>query len=284
VSDDCQHHPGLAGDLQKIDAQQRARRQMLTWIASGYAAAFVAACRGVGTSYGRARGSSSPGAASACIENPAETSGPFPADGSNFANRSTSNVLTSSGIVRSDIRSSFGDSSAIARGVPLELAITLVNSNGACAPLQGHAIYLWHCDRSGDYSLYSSSLRNENYLRGVQVTDPRGQVKFTTIYPACYAGRYPHIHFEIYRDLSSATSYRNSMLVSQMAMPRDTCQTVYKSAAGYSRSYTELSDVTVSSDNVFEDSSAAQIARQTPVLTGSVSAGYTGTILIAVDA
>jgi protocatechuate 3,4-dioxygenase beta subunit len=284
VSDDRQHHPGLAGDLEKIDAQQRARRQMLTWIASGGTAAFIAAFGGFGKGYGRDRSGSSPGVASACIENPGETSGPFPADGSNSANRSISNVLTSSGIVRSDIRSSFGSSTAMARGVPLELTITLVNSNGACAPLQGHAIYVWNCDRSGDYSLYSSSIRNENYLRGVQVTDTRGQVKFTTIYPACYAGRYPHIHFEIYREPSSATSYRNSMLVSQLAMPRDICQTVYKNAAGYSRSLTELSDVTVSSDNVFEDSSAAQIARQTPVLTGSVSAGYTGTILIAVDA
>ncbi len=279
MSDGGQHHPGLAGDLEKIDAQQQSRRRMLTWIASGGAAAFI-----VGTSYGRDRSRSPPGVAGACIENPAETSGPFPADGSNSANRSTSNVLTSSGIVRSDIRSSFGDSSAMARGVPLELTITLVNSKGACAPLQGHAIYVWNCDRSGDYSAYSSSIRNENYLRGVQVTDTRGQVRFTTIYPACYAGRYPHIHFEIYRGLSSATSYRNSMLVSQMAMPQDICQTVYKSAAGYSRSLAELSDVSVSSDNVFEDSSAAQIARQTPVLTGSVSAGYTGTILIAVDA
>jgi protocatechuate 3,4-dioxygenase beta subunit len=168
--------------------------------------------------------------------------------------------------------------------VPLELAITLVNSNRACAPLMGYAIYVWHCDRSGNYSLYSSSIQNENYLRGVQMTDPHGQVKFTTIYPACYAGRYPHIHFEIYRGLSAAAGYRNSMLVSQLAMPRDICQSVYRNAAGYSQSLTELSDVTVSSDNVFGDSTAAQIARQTPVLTGSVSAGYTGTIFIAVGA
>ena len=279
MSDERQHHPGLAGDLEKIAARQRARRQVLTWVASGGAAAFI-----VGTGYGRDRSRSSPDVAGACIGNPVETSGPFPADGSNSANRSTSNILTSSGIVRSDIRSSFGSSKAVAQGVPLALSITLVNSNGACAPLQGHAIYVWNCDRSGDYSLYSGSIRNENYLRGVQVTDTHGQVKFTTIYPACYAGRYPHIHFEVYRDLPSATSYRNSMLVSQLAMPRDICQTVYKSAAGYSRSLTELSDVTVSSDNVFEDSNAAQIARQTPVLTGSVEAGYTGTILIAVDA
>jgi protocatechuate 3,4-dioxygenase beta subunit len=154
----------------------------------------------------------------------------------------------------------------------------------SCAALEGYAIYIWHCDRDGNYSLYSSAITAENYLRGVQVTDANGQVKFTTIYPACYAGRYPHIHFEIYQGLSSATSYRNSLLVSQLAMPRDICQSVYKNAAGYSQSLTDLSDVTVSSDNVFGDSTAAQIARQTPMLTGSVSAGYRGTILIAVGA
>ena len=279
MSDDRHHHPGLAGDLTRISAQLRQRRQMLTWLASGGAAAFIASCGGVGASYGR--GTSG---LSSCSEDPTETSGPFPADGSNSANHSTSNILTSGGIVRSDIRSSFGGSTATARGVPLELTITLLNSSRACAPLQGYAIYVWHCDRSGNYSLYSSSIQNENYLRGVQVTDARGQVKFTTIYPACYAGRYPHIHFEIYQGLSSATSYRNSLLVSQLAMPRDICQSVYKNAAGYNESLADLSNVTVSSDNVFGDSTAAQIARQTPVLTGSVSAGYTGTILIAVRA
>jgi protocatechuate 3,4-dioxygenase beta subunit len=284
VSDERHHHPGLAGDLERIQAQQRQRRQMLTWLAWGGAAAFIASRSGVGVSYGRATNGSPSGTAGACIENPAETNGPFPADGSNSANRSTSNILTASGIVRSDIRSSFGSSTATARGVPLELTITLVNSNEACAPLQGYAVYVWHCDRSGNYSLYSRAIQNENYLRGVQVTDSRGQVRFTTIYPACYSGRYPHIHFEIYRGLSSATSYRNSVLVSQMAMPWDICQSLYKSAAGYSQSLVELSDVTVSSDGVFADSTAAQIARQTPVLSGSVSAGYTGTILVAVGA
>jgi len=42
--------------------------------------------------------------------------------------------------------------------------------------LSGYAIYIWHCNRSGEYSLYSSGVLNENYLRGVQVTDSNGQV------------------------------------------------------------------------------------------------------------
>jgi protocatechuate 3,4-dioxygenase beta subunit len=154
----------------------------------------------------------------------------------------------------------------------------------SCAALEGYAIYIWHCDAGGNYSLYSSSITNENYLRGVQVTDANGQVKFTTIYPACYSGRYPHIHFEIYPGLSSATTYKNSVLISQMAMPLDICQTVYNNATGYSQSVTNLAGVSLSSDNVFGDNTAAQIAQQTPALTGSVAAGYTGTILIGVGA
>jgi protocatechuate 3,4-dioxygenase beta subunit len=154
----------------------------------------------------------------------------------------------------------------------------------ACAPLQGYAIYIWHCNRDGNYSLYSSAVQNENYLRGVQVTDANGQVTFTTIFPACYSGRYPHIHFEIYPSLAAATSYASSVLISQMALPSDICQTVYNSATGYTQSITNFAAVSTSSDNVFGDNTAAQLAQQTPALAGSVAAGYTGTILIGVGA
>src|SRR2546430_2522114 len=85
--------------------------------------------------------------------------------------KQVSNILAVSGIVRSDITTSFGTSTTTAAGVPLQLTITLVNSNMACAPLEGYAIYIWHCNRDGNYSLYSSGVQNENYLRGVQVTD-----------------------------------------------------------------------------------------------------------------
>jgi protocatechuate 3,4-dioxygenase beta subunit len=199
-------------------------------------------------------------------------------------NGTVSNILSSSGIVRSDIRSSFGSSTTTAPGVPLALTITLVNSNMACAPLQGYAIYIWHCNRDGNYSLYSSAVQNENYLRGVQVTDANGQVTFTTIFPACYSGRYPHIHFEIYPSLAAATSYASSVLISQMAMPSAICQAVYNNATGYTQSIINFAAVSTSSDNVFADNTAAQLAQQTPALAGSVAAGYTGTILIGVGA
>ena len=92
-------------------------------------------------------------------------------------------MLTQSGIVRSDIRTSIGSYSGTAPGVQLTLTITLVNTNLGCTPLSGYAIYIWHCTRDGYYSLYT--VTGQNYLRGVQVTDANGQVTFTTIVPGC---------------------------------------------------------------------------------------------------
>ena len=43
-------------------------------------------------------------------------------------------------------------------------------------PFAGVAVYVWHCDRAGLYSMYSEEIENENYLRGVQVADADGKV------------------------------------------------------------------------------------------------------------
>jgi protocatechuate 3,4-dioxygenase beta subunit len=195
-----------------------------------------------------------------------------------------SNVLTQSGVVRSDIRSSFGSSTTTTAGVPLTLTLNVVNSNTSCSVLAGYAVYIWHCTRDGLYSLYSNGVQDENFLRGVQVTDANGQVTFTTVFPGCYSGRYPHIHFEVYPSLAMATLYTNRVLTSQMAMPSAVCSSVYASATGYSSSASNFSASSTSSDNVFGDNSAAQIALQTPSLSGDVSNGYTGSITIGVPA
>lgn len=160
------------------------------------------------------------------------------------------------------------------------LTITVVDVNNSCAPLAGYVVYVWHCDRDGSYSLYD--LPAESYLRGVQVTDANGQVTFTTIFPGAYAGRYPHMHFEVFTSLAAATSGRNAKLISQFAMPRDICTTVYNNVSGYSASVSRLASSTTANDNVFGDNTSAQIAAQTPALTGSVSAGYTGTVTVGI--
>ena len=126
------------------------------------------------------------------VEAPDETAGPYPGDGSNGQN-----VLDDSGIVRHDIRSSFGSSTTTAQGVPLTIKLT-VKDLATSSALVGAAVYVWHCDRDGNYSMYSQGAADENYLRGVQATDESGTATFTSIFPACYPGRWPHIHFEVY--------------------------------------------------------------------------------------
>lgn len=303
VHEEHLHDGGLQQDL-LIDALHDPRRRtMLRNLLASGAFALLGGCGGGDGSASESTSSSSgstgsstvtgngtdttgsstdTGSANTCIPDPEETAGPYPGDGSNSVNGSVSNILTASGIVRSDIRSSFGNATGTADGVPLTLTLTVVNSNGNCAALAGYAVYLWHCTRDGAYSLYSSGIQNENYLRGVQVTDSAGQITFQTIFPACYSGRWPHIHFEIYPSLERATSYKNKLLTSQMALPGDICASVYGNATGYSASVRNMAQVTIASDNVFGDNSAAQIAAQTPALTGSVALGYTGSIVIGV--
>ena len=287
------HDLGLQRDLEKIAALKQ-RRRVLGMMLSG-SALLIAGCNGddsssTSTTSGSSDSSSGSGSSSGssssgtCNAAASETNGPYPSDGSNTVNGQVSNVLAESGVVRSDIRSSFGSSTTVAGGVPLTLTLTLLNSNNLCAPLAGYAIYIWHCTRDGLYSLYSNGVQNENFLRGVQVADANGQVTFTTIFPGCYSGRYPHIHFEIYPSLSMATLYTNRVLTSQMAMARDVCSTVYSGATGYSASVSNLANVTIANDNVFGDNTTAQMAAMTPTLSGDISNGYTGTLSIGVPA
>ena len=141
------------------------------------------------------------GAASVDSVVPDETAGPYPGDGSNGAD-----VLADSGIVRQDIRSSFGTSTTTATGVPLTVNLTVLDAANGYGPMEAVAVYAWHADAQGRYSMYSQGVENENYLRGVQPTDSSGTASFTTVFPGCYDGRWPHIHFEVYRSTAEATS------------------------------------------------------------------------------
>ena len=82
-------------------------------------------------------------------------------------------------------------------------------------------MYLWHCDREGRYSLYSQGVEDQNYLRGVQAAGDDGIVTFTSVFPACYQGRWPHIHFEVYPTLEAASDAANKIATSQVALPED---------------------------------------------------------------
>jgi len=287
------HDHGLIHDLDTLLTQTLHRRQSLRWlVGAGIGAAGLIGCGGggddAGTSLTSTSSDSSSGSSSgstsgttttsSCSVIPEETAGPYPGDGSNSNSSGVANALALSGIVRSDIRSSIAGATGVAEGVTLTVKLTLVNTNSSCADLSGYAIYLWHCDREGRYSMYSSGITGENYLRGVQETDSSGVATFTTIFPGCYAGRMPHMHFEVYRSSTTATSYSNKLKTSQIAFPEDVCTTVY-ATSGYSASVTNFNSISFATDNVFSDG----VTLQESTVTGSVAAGYVAELTVGIS-
>ncbi|WP_349743899.1 intradiol ring-cleavage dioxygenase [Roseateles cavernae] len=283
------HDHGLAHDLARLQSQQAQRRRALGLLA-GAGGLMLLGCGGGGSEDSAATATSSGTTTGAgttsgtttgsCSVIPEETAGPYPGDGSNSAGGGIANALALSGIVRSDIRSSIAGASGSAAGVPLTLTLKLLNTNGGCADLAGYAIYLWHCDAEGRYSMYSSGITAENYLRGVQETGSDGTVSFTTIVPGCYAGRMPHMHFEVFRSVNSASAYSNKLKTSQIAFPTEVCSSVYNSVAAYSASIRNLAAISFASDNVFSDGVSTQLA----TMGGSVAAGYSASLSVGIAA
>jgi protocatechuate 3,4-dioxygenase beta subunit len=265
-----EHDRGLSHDLPTL----LSRRALMLFSGAGLAAALA----GCGIGGGNGGDTSSPSATSAAgtapagAEIPEETAGPFPGDGSNGVN-----VLTESGIVRSDISRSFGSASGVAQGVPLTIRLKVLDTANGSGPLQGAAVYLWHCDADGRYSLYSEGAAGENYLRGVQQTGGDGSVTFTSVYPGAYAGRWPHIHFEVYPSLQAATTASGKLRTSQLALPEAPCKLVY-TTGGYGDSMSNLARTSLSSDNVFSDGYSLQLA----TVTGSVTDGFTASLNVPV--
>jgi len=245
----------------------------------GIGAAVLAACtpRTGGSATATPSATTTPGSTASDLpgaEIPDETAGPYPADGSNGPD-----VLEESGIVRADIRSSIGSDSPV-DGVPLEFSITVTDMANGDAPFVGAAVYAWHCDAQGRYSMYSDGVENETWLRGVQVTDAAGKVTFTSVMPGCYAGRWTHIHFEVYPDVDSITDAGNAIATSQMALPQNVLDPVYALSA-YDGSARNLSQITLDSDNVFgDDGGELQVA----TVSGDATNGYVAALVARADA
>ncbi len=194
-----------------------------------------------------------------CVVSPTETAGPFP-------------TRSPSGLVRSNIVSD-------RPGVPLIINITVDNHNNNCSPLEGVIVDIWHCDAGGNYSEYggggmqSTDYTGSSYhfLRGRQTTDSKGLVSFTSIFPGWYSGRAPHIHVHAYNSAGS------TLMITQIAFPKDICDTVYTTAADYKARGKQ--DTTNDRDNVFADSIAYELA----TITGSVADGYNLSHIITVN-
>lgn len=191
-----------------------------------------------------------------CALTASETEGPFP-------------TKSPSTLALTDIRSD-------RTGVPLTITITIQNKSNTCTGLAGAMVDIWHCDKDGNYSEYGGSgMQSTNYtsvhfLRGRQTTNAEGNVGFMSVFPGWYSGRAPHIHVHVYDGSGK------SLLVTQIAFPKDVCDTVYTSAPLYTARGKQ--DTTNETDNVFRDGVSGELA----AVGGAVATGYALTHVIVV--
>lgn len=173
----------------------------------------------------------------------------------------------------------FNGPTGVAASGPLTIRLRVVNVNASCAPLDGYAIYIWQCDRDGNYPLYSPGITDHNYLRGVQVSDSSGNLAFTTIYPDCYPGCVPYVHLEIYRSLGAAGSAANRLRTSEFTFPEAVSNAVYATPA-YAGSVRNMAAISFATDMVFSNGFALQMT----TVTRNMNDGYMATLSTGVTA
>ena len=207
-------------------------------------------------------GTRSEAAADTCTEIPDETGGPYPdVDGMIF-NTKYQRVDITEGL----------------KGTPLTLTLQVVDVSKGCTPVVGARVIIWHCDANGVYSEYANAMNTDTaqndvgststtYLRGWQVTDATGTVKFTTIYPGWYTPRVTHIHVMVYNPSDLTTPVKTT----QFCFPDATNATVYGQTSLYQKGQYSTTNAT---DQVFGATTESLLA----AVTGSTASGYAASL------
>lgn len=190
---------------------------------------------------GRTVWSSAAAPALTCVASPEQTEGPYFVDEK---------------LNRPDIRSDPTDGT-VRDGVALTLTLVVSSvARGKCAPLAGALVDLWHCDAAGNYSgvkdLWGNTV-GKKFLRGYQVTDAGGGVRFTTIYPGWYHGRTAHLHFKV---RGTAGTKRGYEFTSQLYFDDALSDRIY-SRHPYSRNGKRV--LRNNADGIFRDSGSRMI-------------------------
>jgi len=229
------------------------RREALGLLGAA-SAALAAACGSSPTTPSTTSSSSTGGTttASSCAVSPEETAGPYP---------DRTGMIGNSAFYRQDITEG-------KTGLPLTLALTIVNVRNSCAPVANATVEIWQCDATGNYSEYGNSA-GQTFLRGLQTSDSSGIVTFKTIYPGWYMGRATHIHVEVFVNGASVKT-------TQIAFPETVSAAVYRSGvyAAHGQNST-----TNTGDNVFSDGTDHELAS----LSGDTSNGYTAALTVGVS-
>ena len=204
-----------------------------------------------------ADGAAAPADSGACAEIPDETGGPYPDVDGMISNTAYQRVDITEGLT----------------GTPLTLSLQVLDVSNGCAPVAGARVIIWHCDANGVYSEYATSMNSDpaesdvgstttTYLRGWQVTDATGTVKFATIFPGWYTPRVTHIHVMVYSPSNLTTPVKTT----QFTFADSVIATVYGQANLYPKGQ---NSTTVATDMVFAGNDENLVA----AITGSMRRG-----------
>ncbi|KMS73652.1 protocatechuate dioxygenase [Streptomyces viridochromogenes] len=184
-------------------------------------------------------------------------------------------------------------------GVPLTLRLTVVDATDGCTPVKGAAVEIWHCDAWGYYSGYTTanpggsapaesedgSTANDNtYLRGYQIANANGVVKFETIFPGWYTPRTCHIHLKVHTGGQKEDgTYEGGKVnyTGQLFFADDIAEEIFtlEPYSKHSGSYTTLDN-----DMVYDGGGASSgLLTLEPVKKADPSKGYKGFLTLGVD-
>jgi len=199
----------------------------------------------------------------ACAVTPEGEIGPYFADDSD-ARFNRSDILTNI------------DGTSAQTGLPLTLTITVLDGQKSCAAYAGAQVDIWHCNAAGVYSDQAAeNTSSESWLRGYQLTDASGQVKFVTIIPGWYSGRTTHVHLRVRSTYSAASSTSDGTNTTQLFFAQTFIDMLATSVSPYSAEGTN--PTTNASDHVYsgETNGANQLS-----LSGDAATGYTAAVSI----
>ncbi len=199
--------------------------------------------------------------------------------------------------IRSDIRDG-------RPGTPLTLALRVLDVSGCSTAAQGtpipnSVVEIWHCDAGGVYSGFTAASTGQGggpggapggggsgttssgsyskgdqeasptddgtYLRGAQVANSEGIVKFTTIHPGWYRGRTVHIHVKVH--VNKKTVLTSQLFFDEAVNSAVNATSPYKSHTGR--------DTFNSGDSIYSSSGLLSSAK--------LSKGYLGVHNLGVD-
>ncbi|RZU22039.1 intradiol ring-cleavage dioxygenase [Streptomyces sp. BK239] len=184
-------------------------------------------------------------------------------------------------------------------GVPLTLRLTVVDATDGCTPVAGAAVEIWHCDAWGYYSGYTtanpggsapaesedgSTANDSTYLRGYQIANANGVVKFETIFPGWYTPRTCHIHLRVHTGgRKEDGTYEGGKVnhTGQLFFADDIAEQVFtlEPYSKHSGSYTRLAD-----DMVYDGGGASSgLLTLEPVKKADPARGYKGFLTLGVD-